>query len=83
MSDKPKSFYQHPIGAAISWAVHEQNSGAGNIRWQVKKIREYLVINKVEDSVPWVALEYIESALKQQQKGMDSAYEKTKKELGY
>lgn len=75
------SFYNHPIGKALSWAVHEQNSGAGNIKWHTRKIRDRMKELSIHDSTIYVCLEYIDAALKQQQKGMDKAYEAIKKRV--
>jgi hypothetical protein len=79
-----KTFWQHPIGKKLGYAIHEQNSGIGKIKGQVLMLRRHIESNtEINLSLLEERLKSIEAAIKQQQDGMDYAYKNIKKELGY
>lgn len=72
------NFYETPPGKAIGWAIHEQNSGIGHIRSCLALMRRLFDDGELTAAKFDKYTEHIDSAIKQQQRGIDSAYLKLK-----
>jgi hypothetical protein len=82
-NEKPKSFWSHPIGKKLSYAIHEQNSGAGIIGGALLRIKHDFQKGELTAEKLDIYIARAKDGVQQQKNGMDYAYEHIKKELGY
>lgn len=83
MSDKPASFWNHPIGKKLGHAIHEQNSGIGSLKYGIRLIRKEIQKETVDKEQILNLLSQMESCFKRQTDGMDYAFTEIKKLCGY
>jgi hypothetical protein len=72
------NFFETPIGSKLGWAIHEQNSGIGTIRSAARNIKTMFKNGTLTEADLTQLLFSIETGIKRQEAGMDSAYVKIK-----